>query len=54
LLACVAFDTVKHRRLHPVFLWGTIFVIAMQPLRLLLAGTDTWMGFAAALVGLVK
>jgi len=54
LLACVAFDTVKHRRLHPVFLWGTVFVIAMQPLRLLLAGTDTWMGFAAALVGLVK
>lgn len=54
LLACVAFDTFKHRRLHPVFLWGTVFVIAMQPLRLLLAGTDAWMGFAAALVGLVK
>jgi hypothetical protein len=54
VLACVAFDTFKHRRLHPVFLWGTVFVIAMQPLRLLLAGTDVWLGFAAALVGLVK
>ena len=54
LLACVAFDTFKHRSLHPVFLWGTVFVIAMQPLRLLLSGTDDWMGFAAALVGLVK
>ena len=54
LLACVAFDTFKHRRLHPVFLWGTVFVIAMQPLRLLIAGTDAWIGFAAALVGLVK
>ena len=54
LLACVAFDMFKHRRLHPVFLWGTVFVIAMQPLRLLLAGTDAWMGFAAALVRLVK
>ena len=54
LLAFVAFDTFKHRRLHPIFLWGTVFVIAMQPLRLLLAGTDAWMGFAAALVGLVK
>jgi hypothetical protein len=54
LLACVAFDTYKHRRLHPVFLWGTIFVIAMQPLRLLLAGTETWMNFAAALISLVK
>ena len=54
LLACVAFDTIKHRRLHPVFLWGTIFLIAMQPLRLLLAGTSVWMNFAAALVRLVS
>jgi hypothetical protein len=54
LLACVGFDTYKHRRLHPVFLWGTLFLIAMQPLRLLLAGTQTWMNFAAALVSLVK
>ena len=54
LLACVAFDTIKHRRLHPVFLWGTIFVIGMQPLRLLLAGTNAWMNFAAALVRLVN
>lgn len=53
LLACVAFDTIKHRRLHPVFLWGSIFIIAMQPLRLLLAGTGAWMNFAAALVRLV-
>ena len=54
LIAVVAFDTFKHRRLHPVFLWGSIFMIAMQPLRLLLAGTEAWMGFAAMLVGLVK
>ena len=54
LLAFVAYDTVKHRRLHPVFLWGSIFIIAMQPLRLLLAGTSIWMNFAAALVALVK
>jgi hypothetical protein len=54
LLAFVTYDTVKHRRLHPVFLWGSIFIIAMQPLRLLLAGTSVWMNFAAALVALVK
>jgi hypothetical protein len=54
LVACVAYDTFKHRRLHPVFLWGSIFLIAMQPLRLLLAGTTLWMNFAAALVSLVK
>ena len=54
LLACVAFDTVKNRRLHPVFLWGPLLIIASQPLRLMLAGTDVWMRFATALVGLVK
>lgn len=54
LLGFVADDTVKHRRLHPVFLWGSIFIIAMQPLRLLLAGTTVWMNFAASLVSLVK
>lgn len=54
LVAFVAYDTFKHRRLHPVFLWGSIFIIAMQPLRLLLAGTSLWMNFAAALVSLVK
>jgi hypothetical protein len=54
LLGFVAYDTFKHRRLHPVFLWGSIFIIALQPLRLLLAGTSVWMNFAAALVSLVK
>ena len=54
LLGFVAWDTFKHRRLHPVFLWGTVFLIAMQLLRLLLAGTTVWMNFAAALVSLVK
>lgn len=54
LLAVVAFDTIKHRRLHPVFLWGSLFIIVMQPLRILLAGTDVWMSFAAALVRLVS
>lgn len=54
LFACVAFDTIKHRRLHPAFLWGSIFLIVMQPLRLLLAGTGLWLNFAAALVKLVS
>lgn len=54
LLACVGFDTVRNRRLHPAFLWGTLFIIAFQPLRLLLAGTDVWMRFATILVGLFK
>jgi len=54
LLACVAFDTFKHRRLHSVFLWGTIFIVALQPLRIWLSHTDIWIRFAAALVRLVQ
>ena len=54
LIAVVVFDTIKNRRLHPVFLWGTLLIIASQPLRLMLAGTDVWIRFATALVGLVK
>jgi hypothetical protein len=54
LLAFVAYDTFKHRRLHPVFLWGSICIIALQPIRLLLAATTLWLNFAAALVSLVK
>lgn len=50
VLACVAFDTYKNRRLHPVFLWGTLLIIASQPLRIILAGTDAWMRFATWLV----
>lgn len=54
ILAFIAFDTIRHRRLHPAFLWGTLFIFAMQPLRIFLAGTDAWLRFATALVGLVQ
>jgi len=54
LIACVAFDTIKHRRLHPVFLWGLVFIIVSQPLRIWFAGTDAWLKIATALVGLVS
>jgi hypothetical protein len=54
LVAFVLFDTIRHRKLHPVFLWGGLVFIALQPLRLLLAGTNTWIQFATWLVGFVK
>jgi hypothetical protein len=54
LIGCVAFDTIKHRRLHPVFLWGLLFIIVSQPLRIWFAGTDEWLKIATALVGLVS
>jgi hypothetical protein len=30
ILACVAYDTWRYRRLHPAFVWGTIFLVAMD------------------------
>lgn len=46
VLACVVFDIVKNRKLHPAAVWGTVLIVASQPLRLVLAGTSAWMRFA--------
>ena len=54
LIGFVAFDTIRHKRLHPAFLWGGLFLILMQPLRIILAPTNAWISFAAALVRLVQ
>lgn len=51
ILACVAIDTIRHRHLHPAFAWGVVVIIAMQPVRLWLAGTSAWIHFAIWLVG---
>ncbi len=50
VLAFVAFDTFRHRRLHPAFAWGGLLLFASLPLRVLLAGTGAWMQFATWLV----
>ncbi|HLZ93646.1 MAG TPA: hypothetical protein VKQ28_18210 [Candidatus Acidoferrum sp.] len=42
IVVCVAYDTMQKRRLHPAFKWGTLFVLAAQPIRFLLAGSDAW------------
>jgi hypothetical protein len=51
VLACVAYDTIKNRRLHPAFIWGTLLIIASQPLRMMLSETQIWMEFARWLTG---
>lgn len=50
ILACVAFDTVKNRRLHPAFMAGASLIIASQVARFLIAGTPQWQRFAAWLI----
>jgi hypothetical protein len=51
VFACIAIDTVRSRRLHPAFAWGGALIVAMLPLRLLVAGTQAWTRFAGWLVG---
>ena len=51
VIACVVFDTVKNRRLHPAFGWGAALIIVSWPLRLALSGTAAWMTFAAWVTG---
>jgi hypothetical protein len=47
VIACVAYDTVRNRRLHPAFGWGALLIIVSWPLRLALSGTTAWLAFAA-------
>ena len=46
LLACVFYDAVSRRRLHPAYLWGGLVLVASQPLRLAVGGTGAWLAFA--------
>lgn len=50
VVAVIAIDTLRHRRLHPAFGWGAALLIASVPLRLALAQTEAWGRFAAWLV----
>jgi uncharacterized membrane protein YozB (DUF420 family) len=50
VLGCIAIDTARSRRLHPAFGWGAALIIAMLPLRLLVASTAAWTQFAGWLV----
>jgi hypothetical protein len=54
VVALVAYDTIKQRRLHPAYFWGAILLIASHPLRIMLAGTDIWLRIADPLVALVR
>jgi hypothetical protein len=51
LVALVVYDFTTRGRLHPATLWGGLFLIASQPLRLLVGTSDTWTAFAEWLTG---
>jgi hypothetical protein len=51
LLALVVFDLRKNGRLHPVTLWGGGAILLSEPLRVLIANSETWQTFARWLIG---
>lgn len=51
VLACVAWDTWRNRRLHPAFATGAALIIVSWPLRLAFAHTSGWLHVAHWLLG---
>jgi hypothetical protein len=47
VLACVTVDTVLHRRLHPAFGWGAVFVLGSFHLIFIALGATCWPPFVA-------
>lgn len=42
IVGCVAYDTLRHRRLHPAFAWGALWSIGWPVIAIQLAGTSAW------------
>jgi len=51
VLVVLIYDTVKHRRLHPVYAWGLVFIVASQVIRLAISGTAGWLAVAKWMTG---
>ncbi|HXN98377.1 MAG TPA: hypothetical protein VN881_04845 [Candidatus Acidoferrales bacterium] len=49
-LACILYDTIKHRRLHPAFGWGGAVLLLSFPTFLLVGISDSWLKFLSWLV----
>src|SRR6266511_2189566 len=46
IVACVAYDLVTLKRIHRATAFAGLFIVASQPLRLMLGGTHAWLTFA--------
>ena len=53
MVPLIILDFRTRGRLHPVTLWGGLLVIALQPLQLMISGTESWIAFARWATGLL-
>jgi hypothetical protein len=51
LVAIVLFDVATRGRPHPATIWGGLFLVASQVLRIVISGTGPWLAFAGWLIG---
>jgi len=51
VVMCVAYDTWRHRRLHPAFAWGALVTFVWPALSIAVGETSAWGRVAAALIG---
>jgi uncharacterized membrane protein YoaK (UPF0700 family) len=46
ILMGVLYDLVTRRKVHPVYVWGGLAILASQVIRLALSGTSAWLTVA--------
>lgn len=46
LAALLVYDLITRRRVHPATLWGGLFLVASEFLRVAIGRTETWLAFA--------
>jgi hypothetical protein len=51
IVACVAYDTLRNRRLHPAFAWGALLSIAWPLLAIWIGGSSAWAKVTTWLLG---
>jgi hypothetical protein len=51
VIACIGYDFSSRRRIHPAYLFGGLFILAMQPMRIVVSTTPWWLAFGDWLKG---
>jgi hypothetical protein len=47
IVAMLVYDLTTRKKIHPATIWGGLLIVLSQPLRLMVAGTPTWMAIAS-------
>jgi hypothetical protein len=46
ILPCLLYDLTSLGRIHRATLLGSLLIVASQPLRIMISGTQMWLSFA--------